>query len=525
MSQVAISPVRRRPAPRAWGLGVCAAAAAAVVLLPLAYLLVRTVDGGNDSLTVLTRASTWRLALNSVALALTVSTASLALAGALAWITGARDLPFRRVWTILAVAPLAAPCYLGATVYLAGLSPRGPLGSAWEAMGLGRPPVLSGFWPAAFILTIFVYPYVYLPLRAACSRADRGPYEAARTLGKSPLRAFVTGVAPQLVPAAVGGWLFVGLYTLSEFGAVSLLRYDTFTRAIYLSYSSLFDRHTPATLSLILAVIALGFLFASDRFGGRGRADRRTGDHAHPLEWRLRNAKWAGMAISSLAALVSCGVVLIVAIDWATSVEFTSRTLEAAINTGALAALAATLAVIAGWPIAHLVVRRRSLFSIGVERVSHLGFALPGVVAGLGLAFFAMRTPFYQTWGVLIVAYLAMFLAQAVTPLRATIGRISPQTEEAARTLGRSRARVFFDITLPQAGPGVVGAWLLVLITTARELPATLLLKPTGVRTLSTELWDAMTEAEYSRAAAPAIALLLVSCLAVVLTLRREGLG
>jgi len=525
MSQLALPTPATRPAPRAWGLGVCAAAAAAVVLLPVVYLVVRTIGGGERSVETLLRASTWALAARSVALALTVATASLALAGALAWITGARDLPFRRVWTGLAIAPLAAPCYLGASVYLMGLSPRGPLGAAWEWLGFGRPPTLSGFWAAAFILTIFVYPYVYLPLRAACAKADRGPYEAARTLGRSPVRAFLTGVAPQLLPAAVGGWLFVGLYTLSEFGAVSLLRYDTFTRTIYLSYTSSFDRSAAAAMSLLLVLIAAGFLFASDRFGGRGRADRRTGEHAHPLVWSLGRARWGALAFAGVLAALTSGVVLVVAAHWSTSAGFSGRTLDAAVSTGVLAATAATLTLIAGWPIAHLVVRRRSAFSIGVERVSHLGFALPGVVAALGLAFFALRTPFYQTWVVLLLAYLAMFLAQAITPLRATLGRISPQTEEAARTLGRSRASVFFTVTLPQAAPGAVGAWLLVLITTARELPATLLLAPTGVRTLATELWGAMTEAEYGRAAAPAIALLVVSCSAVVLVMRREGLA
>lgn len=525
MTQLSLPARVARTAPRPWALGLCAAAAAALVLLPVVYIIVRAVGGGERTVAALTRASTWTLAVRSVGLALSVATASLALAGALVWVTGARDLRFRRVWTVLAVAPLAAPCYLGASAYLAGLSPRGPIGSAWSALGLGKPPSPSGFWAAAFILTIFIYPYVYLPLRAACARADRGPYEAARTLGRSPLRAFFTGVAPQLAPAAVGGWLFVGLYTLSEFGAVSLLRVDTFTRAIYVSYTSSLDRSSAAALSLVLVVIAGAFLLLSDRFGGRGRADRRTGEHSVPLAWSLGGWRWIGLALAGAAAVLTTGFVGVVAAHWAASMDISARTLGSAGSTALLSAAAGTATIVAAWPIAHLVVRRRSGFSVVVERVSHLGFALPGVVAALGLAFFALRTPFYQTWVVLLLAYLAMFLAHAVTPLRSALGRVSPRTEEAARTLGRSRVSVFCSVTLPQAAPGVVAAWLLVLITTARELPATLLLAPTGVRTLATELWGAMTEAEYSQAAAPAVGLLLVSCVAVLLVLRREGIA
>ncbi len=521
MTQVALPFRAARSAPRAWGMGVCAGVAAGVVLLPVVYLLVRATGGGERSIELLMRWSTWALAARSVALACVVATASLGVAGALAWFTGARDVPLRRLWTVLAVAPLAAPCYLGASVYLFGLSPRGAIGSAWAGLGLGRAPELSGFWAAAFVLTLFIYPYAYLPLRSVSARLDRGAYEAARTLGRSPLKAFISGVAPQMLPAAVGGWLFVALYTLSEFGAVSLLRCETFTSVIYLMYTSSFDRAGAAVLSVLLVLIALGLLLASDRFSRRGA---EAGEHERPMLWDIESLRVPAVGFAVLIALLTSGVTLVVAGQWLVSLQATARLWEAVANTSALALLSACVCVAAAWPIAWLVVRRRSVFGVVAERVSHTGLALPGVVVALGLAAFVLRTPFYQTWVVLLLAYLTMFLAQAVTPLRAGLGRVSVQAEEAARTLGRSRLSVFRSVTLPLAAPGVIGAWLLVLITTARELPATLLLAPTGVRTLASELWTAMSEAEYSRAAAPAIALLLVSCAAVALVARREGL-
>lgn len=508
------------------------AAAALVVslgLLPVAYLVIRAAGGGERALETAARGSTWLLAGRSVALACVVATGALALSGLLVWVTAARDAPFRRTLTVLAATPFAAPCYLGASAYLAGTSPRGAIGSAWAVLGLegavGRLPEMSGFGAAAFVLILFVYPYAYLPLRAAAVRMDRSPFDAARTLGRRPLAAAWSGLGPQAIAAAAGGWLFVGLYTLSEFGAVSLLRCDTLTRVIYLEHQSSFDRTAAAVLSLVLIALAGLFVVATDRLGGRGRGDAALGRTETPMRWSMGRWRWAGVALSLVVFALSTGVVVVVAASWVRAGAIdTGRALAAAWNTGAAAAAAATVTLVAAWPVAHLAARRRTWVARGLERMSHLGFALPGVVAALGLAFFALRTPFYQTWGVLILAYLVMFLPQAVSPVRSALGRVSPRTEEAARTLGRSPFSVFRTVTLPQAAPGAAAAWLLVLITTARELPATLLLAPTGARTLASELWGAMTEAEYSRAAAPAIGLLLVSGVAVALVVRREGL-
>jgi len=502
------------------------AASVSLVLLPLIYLVVRAAEGGGRSVEVATRASSLALAGRSVALACVVATGALLLSGALVWVTAARDAPFRRALTVLAVTPFAAPCYLGASAYLAGTGPRGVIGSAWASLGLGRFPEVSGFWAAALVLILFVYPYAYLPLRSAALRADRSPFDAARTLGKRPWRAAWSGVAPQVMAAAAGGWLFVGLYTLSEFGAVSLLRCDTLTRAVYLEYQSSFDRTAAAVLSLQLVALAGVFVIATDWLGGRGRADAALGRTETPLRWSLGWWRWAGVAASLVVFALSTGVVLVVAASWlrAGGVDL-QRSLSAAWSTGGAAVIAATATLIVAWPVAHASARRRGWLARGLERASHLGFALPGVVAALGLAFFALRTPFYQTWAVLILAYVVMFLPQAVSPVRSALGRVSPRTEEAARTLGGSPFAVFRTVTLPQATPGAAAAWLLVLITTARELPATLLLAPTGARTLASELWGAMTEAEYSRAAAPAVGLLVVSGAAVAMVVRRERLA
>jgi len=517
----------RRSAGGAHGRWVVVAAALVVSLglLPVAYLVIRAAGGGERALETAARGSTWLLAGRSVALACVVATGALALSGLLVWVTAARDAPFRRTLTVLAVTPFAAPCYLGASAYLAGTGPRGAIGSAWASLGLGGLPEMSGFWAAAFVLILFVYPYAYLPLRAAAVRMDRSPFDAARTLGRRPLGAAWSGLAPQVLAAAAGGWLFVGLYTLSEFGAVSLLRCDTLTRVIYLEHQSSFDRTAAAVLSLVLIGLAGGFVVATDWLGGRGRGDAALGRTETPMRWSMGRWRWAGVALSLAVFALSTGVVVVVAASWVRAGAIdTGRALAAAWSTGAAAAAAATVTLVAAWPVAHLAARRRTWVARLLERMSHLGFALPGVVAALGLAFFALRTPFYQTWAVLILAYLVMFLPQAVSPVRSALGRVSPRTEEAARTLGRSPFSVFRTVTLPQAAPGAAAAWLLVLITTARELPATLLLAPTGARTLASELWGAMTEAEYSRAAAPAIGLLLVSGVAVALVVRREGL-
>ncbi|MDF3142096.1 ABC transporter permease subunit, partial [Streptomyces sp. T21Q-yed] len=204
-----------------------------------------------------------------------VVAACLVLGVSLAWLTARTSLPGARAWSVLATLPLAVPSYVAAF--------------AW----LSAAPQTTGLAGAALALTLVSFPYVLLPVAAALRGIDPAQEEAARSLGHGPLRTFWRVTLPQLRPAAAGGALLVALYVLSDFGAVSLMRYDTFTRAIHTSYRASFDRTPAAALSVVLVVLTMALVAAEARTRGRAGHTRTGGGTARPAipmplgRWRI----------------------------------------------------------------------------------------------------------------------------------------------------------------------------------------------------------------------------------------------
>ncbi|MGH2618124.1 MAG: ABC transporter permease, partial [Thermomicrobiales bacterium] len=202
-------------------------------LLPLLYLIVRTLDAGEQAWQMLIRTRTLEIMLNTVLLAGTVALSTVVIAVPLAWLTSRTDLPGRRFWSTAAALPLVIPSYIGAVVIVAAFGPRGMVQAALAPFGVERLPSIYGFTGSWLTLTLFTYPYVYLTVRAALRGLDPALEEAARCLGYGPWRTFFAVTLPQIRPAAAAGGLLVALYTIGDFGVVTLLRFDAFTRAIY----------------------------------------------------------------------------------------------------------------------------------------------------------------------------------------------------------------------------------------------------------------------------------------------------
>jgi iron(III) transport system permease protein len=217
--------------------------------LPLGYLLWRASEiGWARAWEIATSERSLTLLANTIRLAVAVTFASVVISVPLAWLTTRTNLPGRRFWVIATALPLAIPTYVGSFAMIGALGPRGVLQGWLEPLGVQRVPSIYGFWGAFAVLTLFSYPYVLLTVRAAYRRIDPGLEEASRTLGRSSWVTFWRVVFPQLRPSIAAGGLLVSLYTLSDFGAVSMLRYDTFTRAIYTQYRGALDRSTAAVL-------------------------------------------------------------------------------------------------------------------------------------------------------------------------------------------------------------------------------------------------------------------------------------
>lgn len=522
----------RRAFPRARaqrGLVAAALAVCAVMVTPLLYLFLRAGEADSSSWDLILRTRTLWLIARTVGLAAAVTTAAVAIGVPLAWLTTRTDLPGRRLWAVLVSLPLVIPSYVGAFALIAAFGPRGMLQGLLEGpFGVQRLPDITGFPGAFMALTLFTYPYVFLLVSAGIKGLDPSMEDAARSLAQTRWATFRRVTLPSLRPSIAAGGLLVALYTLHDFGAVSLMRFPAFTQAIYLQYKGAFDRTPAALLSLMLVGLAVAVLVLEQRARGRARYYRSGSGAARPLApielggWKLPSVLFcSAVTVAALVGPLSVIVFWLVrglALDTDIGV-----TLAPATGSILLSAAAAAVAVIAAFPIARLSARHQGVFTRNVERVSYAGYALPGIVAALAFVFFASNfAPWlYQSLPLVVIAYVVLFLPQATEPLRGSLLQMGPRLEEAGRALGRTRRRVYLSIVAPLIARGALAGAALVFLTSMKELPATLLLRPTGFDTLATSIWSGAAAGLYSKAAAPALLLIAICALPLYALVRR----
>lgn len=490
------------------------------VALPVAYLAVVVGGALGEALETIWRERTLTLVLRSAGLAAAVTVASLALALPLSWLTARTDLPGRRAWTVLTVLPLVVPSYIGAYLFVSALGPRGLVQGLLEGpLGIERLPPIYGFPGALLTLTLFTYPLALLTVRAALTRLDPQLEEAARGMGRSSWSVYRTVVLPQLAPSIAAGGLLVALYVLHDFGAVSIVRFDSFTRVIYNAYNGGFDRTGAAALATLLVLLMLAILWAEGRMRRSRAAYHRSAPGSARPAPTVALGRWRWPALAFCAAIVGVALVLPVAVlvYWALqSVAGTpdwTGALTAAGHSLLAAGLAAAIAALCALPVALLAARHPGRLAKVVERTSYTGYALPGIVVALALVFFGIRVaePLYQTLAMLVFAWVVLFLPLAIGATRASLIQISPRMEEAARSTGRGPLEVLRTITAPLAASGVLAGAALVFLTAVKELPAALILAPIGFDTLATEIWQATNVSFFERGAVPALVLLAVS--------------
>jgi iron(III) transport system permease protein len=523
---------RRRVGVPSPGLVIPTLAVAVVMVLPLIYLVMRAAESDAGMLNLVFRERTAMVMRNSVVLCAAVVAAGTAIAIPLAWITTRTDIPFRRFWSVVAGLPLVIPSYVGALVVVAAFGPRGLVQGWLEGpFGVERLPSLYGFSGAWIILTLFTYPYIYMSVRAALLGLDPSLEDASRCLGHGRWRTFFACLLPQLRPAVAAGGLLSALYTISDFGVVTLLRYDVFTRAIYVQYRSSFDRSGAAALGVLLVLFATLLVVAEAWVRGRARY-HSVGSGTRRVAPTIALGRWTipALVFCGLIAFLSLGVPLFVLVWWlfqgvsgGEGLERLPQLIGNSFLAGGLAALVTTAAAL---PIAILAARYRGAIPQVAAGLSYLGYALPGIVIALAFVYFgANHTPWmYQTLALLVIAYAVRFLPQAVGAQRLSLLQVNPRLEEASRSLGSSAAKTLARITYPLARPGVLTGAALVMLTAMKDLPITLILAPIGFGTLATELWQYTSTGSYGRAAAPALALVLLSAIpTLLLTSRARG--
>jgi iron(III) transport system permease protein len=524
---------------RSLGLHLLAAAVAVVVLLPLTWLvLAANRVGVRQGLELLLQPDVMQVSINSFLMTGLVTGFSILLGVPMAYLTVRTDLPFRRFTTVVLALPLVIPSYIGAFAFVSAFSPRGQFQSMLEPLGIESIPSIYGLFGATLIITLYTYPYVFITTRAALKSLDTSLVDAARTLEHTKWEAFKRVTFPQIKPAIAAGSLLVSLYALSDFGTPAIMRYDVFTRIIYVEYNSFGGGRNVAALLSLQLVAATAFILAIEsrvRDTGDGdigteggyAAGGRAAVHLGPWRWV---AALGCLAVAALALLVPLVILSLWLVRGSSvAVNYSIDLAALSVNSVSVSLAAAVIATLCGLPIAYLAAHRSSRLVALFERATYVGYAVPGVVLGLALIFLGATYggSLYRTgiiaFPLLIFAYVVRFLPQAVGTTRAGFLQVSERLPEAARTLGKSSIGAFRSVTLPLVAPSLLAGAALVFLTTMKELPATLLLRPPGFTTLVTGIWRAQASAEFGLAAAPALVLLLVSGVSMLVLLKMEG--
>ena len=509
------------------------------VAIPLVYIFIRAIGAEPEAWGRLLQTRLWKLLSNTLLLVIAVTSGALILGVSMAWLTERTDLPGKKVFRWMLAMPLAVPAYIGGIVHLALLRPRGGVIPQFIENVFGHPvmtPSPLGFWGAAFILTLFMYPYVYLLSGAAFRTLHASLEEASRVFGRTPMQTLFHVTLPALRPGLTAGALLVALDILAEYGTVALLRYETFSSAIFVQLSGRYDRSAASVLSGILVALAILILWGELRLQGQARFTQMESN------WRpaplVNLGKWRVPAFLLVLGVVSASLLVpfTVLLIWSVQAFLDPQTMATLFRTGSQgfgsyvwnslwsSSAAAVIAVTLSLPVALLAVRYPSRFSRFISRLCQVGYAIPGVVIALSLVLLVNRAlPFlYATPFVVVIAYVLRHMPQAVRASESALNQLSPSLEEASRTLGRTSLQTLIQVTLPLILPGLLAGGSLVFLTSLKELPATLLLRPAGFDTLAVRVWVWAGEGFYQQAAPAALLLVIASALPLSFLLRRE---
>ncbi|WOL27591.1 iron ABC transporter permease [Pseudomonas fragi] len=484
-------------------------------LLPLLYVGTKAWQAGwSEALHLLWRPYVFGLMRNTLLLMIGV-TLTCALVGlSLAWLLERSNLAGRRLWGVILCLPFAVPAFVSSFTWVS-------LSASFEGLG-----------GAILVMSLSKYPLIFLPVAATLRNLDPALEESARTLGQNRWGVFFKITLPLLWPSLLAGSLLIALHMLVEFGALSIIGLQTFTTAIYQQFELEFSNANAAMLSAVLLVMCLSLLWLELKVRGKGR-HIRIGQGAARHAEQVNLGKWSlpGQLYCLALAVIGSGIPLGMLAYWlikGSSAAFPLAEIgEALFSSLSLALGGAALCLVLAVPVGLLVVRYKGPLAIWAERLPYLLHALPGLVIALALVYFALHyvPALYQTSALLLIAYALLFLPLAQAPIRTALNKAAPQLEEAARTLGATSFAAFCRVTLPIIFPALGAAFALVFLDAMKELTATLLLSPTGLNTLATQVWSHTSNIEFAAAAPYAALLILVSGLPVYLLTTRMYLS
>lgn len=476
----------------------------AATFVPLGYIVSTVFSTGLDQTAELVfRPRVGELLRNTVGLVVCTVPICVVLGVGLAWVVERTDVPGKSWWGPVFAAPLAVPAFVNSYAWVSAF------------------PTMHGLWAGVVIATMSYFPLVYLPAAATLRRPDPAVEESARALGSGPVAVFARIVLPQLRLAILGGGLLIALHLLAEYGAFVMVRFDTFTTAIFEQYQSSFAGAAGSMLAGVLVLCCLALLAAEATLRGRAHY-ARIGGGAPRAATRIQLGIGAIPVLAGLVAVTAAalGVPLWTIGRWlriggAAVWDFTEIGMSLAQTVG-LALTAALLTTLCAFPVAWIAVRSTSAFARIIEGANYITSSLPGIVIALAMVTVTIRwaPPLYQTVSMVIAAYVLLFLPRALVGVRAGLAQVPVGLEEASRALGKSGPATFFLVTLRLTAPAAAAAAALVFVAVATELTATLLLAPNGTRTLAMRFWALSGELDYA-AAAPYALIMIVAAVPV----------
>jgi iron(III) transport system permease protein len=520
---------------------------AGLVVLPILNLLSALLSPSFEMWERLWATILPRMLGNTLLLLGGVGALTLIIGTGMAWLVTAYNFPLRAFFERALLLPLAVPTFVMGFVYMATFDFAGPVQTtlrAWFGQSF-RPPDIRSGWGAILVMSLVLYPYVYLLARAAFREQAAATYEAARTMGYSRTKTFFRLIIPMARPSLVAGAALAMMEAMTDFATVRFFSFPTVSEGIVRLWEGRQDRAGATELSLLLLGVALCLIVLERTLRGKARYYQSGGAGRRPPRTQLRGVAAFG-AIGVNVLLLGAAFVLPVGqlIAWTLSYIQTNfggwRNVfgQYALNTFSLAALAATITVFLALLIANGVRLSGGRMGRILTRLATLGYAVPGaVIAAAVLLTLApidraindlaqqlnISAPGLILTGTIVglmYAYVVRFMAVAFNSVEASLEKVKPSMEQAARTMGAGPLRVLWRIHLPLVSQGMIAAAILVFVDVMKELPATVMLRPFGMDTLAIWTYMAAAESFWEEASLPALTILAVGLIPVWFLMR-----
>ena len=495
--------------------------------IPFIYLFQFGISNLFSSINNLFTVYYFQLIFNTIALVLSVTFTTIVISLFLSWATEICKLKFAKLWRILLIFPLVIPSYLAGYLFILFYGTKGEIYQLLNNFGISVDmPDVYGFWGAWLCLSLICFPYVYINLSTGLKLIDRKLEDASRVLGHNHFQTFFRIIFPNIKNSLFAGSILVALYTLSDFGAVSALQFNTFTLAIYTKYRS-FDFPGAASSALILILISMPIIFYSIKTSvfNSYKISQKTSNLSNLKLFDLKQYEILVQLVIFFIVLTSIFIpfLMIFNLILSTDIGFV-KTLDlikwsAVFNTFSGAIINSILCVFISLLLVLNISKKNNKLRLIFENLMYFGYTLPGLVIALAFVYFSINYFFsiYQTW-------IILFLAAGYAPVRTNVHLVGDKYTVVSKSLGKSFYSTFTNILFPLYLPGILKGFLNVFILTAKELPVTLILAPLNFYTLSTVIWDNLEEANFSAAGIGSFLLILIISIPTYLSVHVEDI-